>query len=633
MSSQSTISVLVVDDDESFASLTETYLDSLLSDVSIVVETDSTVVISKHIEDAENQFDCIVCDFDMPQKNGLDVLEEVREVTEVPFILFTGRGSEDVASEAFSLGASDYLQKGGSKSHFTILANRVKNYAENYQIRLSKQEDWHKKSQFLDRIDDGYFSINDSYEFTHLNEEGLRLLSVGAGTQLSYDDVIGESLWDIVIDEYGEDYRELYTDALENEVEETFEHYYDEKNICIEVRLFPSEDGLSIFAYDITEKRQAEHQKETERELLMDLYQIAADTSCSSEERVKKALEYGREYLDVALAFVTKITDTEQQIVVSNNRTYNEDLSPGSVCPLGQAYCQSVVETDDMVATTNASESPVISTDAYNTFEIETYISEKISIEGELYGTVCFADKDTRTEFTERQTSIVDLITAWISYEIERDLNKQKLNVQKNELQTQNKKLDAFVGYVSHDLRNPLSIAMGFLEIEREKNDSEYLQKIHKAHKRMDSMISELLELSRSSDSLSDMQQNSLRVLAEDAWSNVQTKDSELVIETDCMIESDSNKLLNVFENFFRNAVEHNQDAVTVTVGESSNGFYIEDDGVGIDDEVDLFKSIEKDVLDSGIGLLVSNEIVKAHGWELQHISCETGARFEFVTQ
>jgi len=70
--------------------------------------------------------------------------------------------------------------------------------------------------------------------------------------------------------------------------------------------LFPADDGLSIFAYDVTEKRLKEQKKEEERKLLLDLYSIASDTECSSEERVEKALQYSREYLDVSIAFVTK---------------------------------------------------------------------------------------------------------------------------------------------------------------------------------------------------------------------------------------------------------------------------------------------------------------------------------------
>jgi len=193
MDSRSNISVLVVDDDPSFAALTETYLNKLLDDAFVMVETDSTVVVDEHIQSQD--FDCVVCDFDMPKKNGLDVLTELRAMpSEVPFILFTGRGSEDVASKAFSLGASDYLQKGGSKSDFEVLSNRVKNYAEKYQVQLSQEEQWIKKAKFLDRIEDGYFSIDEDYEITHLNEEGIRLLSVGLGELLTYDEVIGETM-------------------------------------------------------------------------------------------------------------------------------------------------------------------------------------------------------------------------------------------------------------------------------------------------------------------------------------------------------------------------------------------------------------------------------------------------------
>jgi CheY-like chemotaxis protein len=74
--------------------------------------------------------DCIVSDDQMPEMDGLEFLRLVREgYPDLPFLLFTGRGSEELAGEAISAGVTDYLQKESGTEQFTVLANRIGNTA------------------------------------------------------------------------------------------------------------------------------------------------------------------------------------------------------------------------------------------------------------------------------------------------------------------------------------------------------------------------------------------------------------------------------------------------------------------------------------------------------------------------
>jgi signal transduction histidine kinase/DNA-binding NarL/FixJ family response regulator len=74
------------------------------------------------------RFDCVVSDYEMPGMDGLELLDAVRELyPEIPFILLTGGGSEQIASEAISAGVTDYLKKGEGKEQFAVLANRIEN--------------------------------------------------------------------------------------------------------------------------------------------------------------------------------------------------------------------------------------------------------------------------------------------------------------------------------------------------------------------------------------------------------------------------------------------------------------------------------------------------------------------------
>mgnify|MGYP006283736855 CR=1 FL=1 len=117
------IAVLHVDDEPDFADLTATSLEREADRFTVETATDTETGLERL---REGTFDCVVSDYDMPGLDGIDFLEAVRaEAPERPFILFTGKGSEEVASEAISAGVTDYLQKAIGTSQFAILANRI----------------------------------------------------------------------------------------------------------------------------------------------------------------------------------------------------------------------------------------------------------------------------------------------------------------------------------------------------------------------------------------------------------------------------------------------------------------------------------------------------------------------------
>jgi len=128
-----TIRVLHVDDDPGFAETAAAFLDR--EDDRIEVET-ATGAEGGLERLATAEFDAVVSDYQMPGRNGIEFLQEVRDRdTEIPFVLFTGKGSEDVASDAISAGVTDYLQKGTGTEQYQLLANRVANAVEAHRSR------------------------------------------------------------------------------------------------------------------------------------------------------------------------------------------------------------------------------------------------------------------------------------------------------------------------------------------------------------------------------------------------------------------------------------------------------------------------------------------------------------------
>lgn len=109
------IEILHIDDDPDFADLVATFLEREREHFSVHTETDPCDALER-VQSGSIEIDCIVSNYDMPELNGLDILRRVRETNgELPFILFTGKGSEEIASEAITAGVTESLQKGPTR--------------------------------------------------------------------------------------------------------------------------------------------------------------------------------------------------------------------------------------------------------------------------------------------------------------------------------------------------------------------------------------------------------------------------------------------------------------------------------------------------------------------------------------
>ena len=131
------IRVLHVDDDPSITELSAAILERA-GDITVTTTTDPESVPERFERGA---FDCIVSDYEMPGLDGLELfdrLEPAFDHDDFPFILFTGRGSEEVAADALNAGVTGYLQKGG-KEQYERLANRIRNAAKQYRAQVKAE--------------------------------------------------------------------------------------------------------------------------------------------------------------------------------------------------------------------------------------------------------------------------------------------------------------------------------------------------------------------------------------------------------------------------------------------------------------------------------------------------------------
>lgn len=124
------LSVLHVEDDPTFAEIAAEFLRQTDDTLTVVTEVDPESALNRLRADP-GAIDCVVSDYGMPAMDGLELLEAIRsEWPDLPFILFTGRGSEEIAAEAISAGVTDYIQKDADSDTYEILSHRIRNAVE-----------------------------------------------------------------------------------------------------------------------------------------------------------------------------------------------------------------------------------------------------------------------------------------------------------------------------------------------------------------------------------------------------------------------------------------------------------------------------------------------------------------------
>jgi PAS domain S-box-containing protein len=188
------ITVLHVDDEPDFIDLASTFIERENEDITIETETDPRQCL-EHLKLQCEDVDCIVSDYDMPHLDGLQMLQAVREIyPDFPFILFTGKGSEEIAAEAISQGVNDYMQKEMGTDQYKVLANRIRQHVRRVRTEQALRNSEAKYRAMVEQNIVGIYLITTD-EFSYVNP---RLADIFGYEQ---EEVIGRSPLDLVADE------------------------------------------------------------------------------------------------------------------------------------------------------------------------------------------------------------------------------------------------------------------------------------------------------------------------------------------------------------------------------------------------------------------------------------------------
>ncbi|GAB3041906.1 PAS domain-containing protein [Natronobiforma cellulositropha] len=169
----------------------------------------------------------------------------------------------------------------------------------------------------------------------------------------------------------------------------------------------------------VDDVRSHEHRSEASERYRRELYRITSDAAASSDEKIERLLDLGRRYFGVENGVLTQIDpDTDR---------YEVELAAGGTfvqlgtSPLSETFCRKTITSGDILGIYDAASEGFDADPGYSEWGIACYIGGRLEVDDELYGTLCFVDPDPRDEpFTRRDFVFADLLTRWVSYELER---------------------------------------------------------------------------------------------------------------------------------------------------------------------------------------------------------------------
>ena len=367
--------------------------------------------------------DCVVA---VPGDRSVAETRRLLERAPAPVVVF---GAGDEAAELLASGATDVVCRDG-EGGYAVLAGRLRQVAADPMAAdggetAAAGTPPEAIEQPLERITDGFLTLAPDWTVTYLNEAGREMLGETG--------LVGRSIWETFP---GETHlRERLERAMETGEAETFETHDADRSGWFEVRAYPAEDGLSVFFEDVTERKHTREELRASEQSLQRLHEVASDPEGERREKIERMLAVGRERLGVELGFLTHIADGTQEIVEAIGD--HPRLQPGSQTPLSEAYCRHTLGRSEPLGVADASAEGWAEDPAYERFGLACYLGATISVDGERYGTVCFAGTEPQeTPFTDSERMFVDLLTDWMSYILEQEAYEEQLRENQRRLET-----------------------------------------------------------------------------------------------------------------------------------------------------------------------------------------------------
>lgn len=652
------IELLHVEDDDQFAETMATYLEDAIGEFVVTRVPDGEAALDRL---SATTVDCVVSDYRMPGMDGIELSRAVAErAPQLPFVLFTGRGSEAVAGEAVDAAVTSYLPKRADREGFERLAERVRDAVARAHTAVSYREVFDKAGVGLtvrDPETSRLLAVNDTYCETlgrdrdSVLADGDAMLEPDGGEPASR--TTGDTENRENADEEsaetnaepasandrptpgGDDRTAAFREAVETGVGTTTwaARDADGEPLWLDVRYEVATIGGTERVLGSLRDATARRELSDRTEQVAALHDAATriqrcETTDSVYEEVVAAAEEILEF-DISVADELEgdtLYPRAMSAALSEDEYYEttpvdaEDNLAARACRTGEpSIVTDLTQRDATPADTEFRAALTVPIGDHGVFQA---VSRAVGA------------------FDESDLELTELLAAHAREALSRLERERELRARTRELRREKERSEVFASAVSHDLRNPLNVATGHLGMaRRDRADDDHLAAVADALDRMEAITEDVLTIAREGATVESPEPVALASLVEECWDNVDTTDATLRVRLPegFTVGADPRRLRHVVENLFRNAMEHAGPRPTIELGALSEaeGFYIADDGPGIDPDSreEVFQPGYSTAANgTGFGLAIVGEMAGAHGWTVSATeSADGGARFEFT--
>ncbi|PSP45180.1 hypothetical protein BRC69_07050 [Halobacteriales archaeon QH_6_66_25] len=578
-----------------------------------IADLDVSVAAGTDAGEVDESTECLVFDSGSADSAPGRLLGEVRSAyPTLPFVLLVPPEGAASIEEVLVADRTTVLRRRGDATDAAMLANRVQTLVES-----DRRE--RKLERERERFDTLFEVLTQPVVEVEFRDGVPIVLRVNRAFEevFGYEEatMVGRSLDEFVVPpERQEEAVSINSRVQDGEmfaVEVTRQTADGEREFLLQNAVYPDSDVEFAMYTDITERKERERELQRQNDRLQALFRNARSA----------VVEYA--YYD------------DEAIVERVNSRFESVFGYEGETLVGEPLDRFIVPSDERGSISDIDER----------VKRGEHLDEEVRRET-VDGVQTFILRNTPIDTGDRVRGYASYVDITQRKERERELERTKRHLEdSNEaLRRKNERLEQFASVVSHDLRNPLTVARLQAEFAEESGGDEHFERLHTSHERMEAMIEDLLLLARAETSVDTDGTVALASRAKRAWEGVRTPGAKLELDLPgaSEIRGDPELLGHVFENLFRNAVDHNDRPVTVRVGVLAEngertGFYVEDDGCGIDpDSAGQATDYGYSTAESGtgFGLSIVAEFVDRHGWELTiGDSTDGGARFEIRWQ
>jgi len=521
-----------------------------------------------------------------------------------------------------------------------------------------------KYEEILEGISGGFFALDADLRFTYWNR------AAEEGTGLKREQVLGKNVFEIFPNARDADLGEKYRTALEKKVFQSIEtSYRDERfEAWYDIRIYPTDSGISVFFQDITEQKRQQRQKEMLMEVshVINIAPHLDDLCLNAGERIAEFMEIPTKFVCIyrydqrssllhlmapSLVDVRVDPEVEHQIVDEQSTTV----------AVRTALDRKTIVSDELSRSSIAAYF-LSETDA---LRLKTLVSIPLMVQNELQGVLEVLSPKVDKYVTE-ELKMLSIIANELSIGMSRKRLMDEITVKNIELENEKKRTDdanetlkRFLATFSHELRAPLNAIVGFSEILTndlqslpEAKVSDFMKNINESGKHLQGLINDILDLSKieagkmelhvEAYPISYFTESVTRVMQAAMQQKEVSLDWKIASEIDQLVV-DQTRFKQILVNLVSNAIKYSNKGgkVSVSVRRFINEIEVEvkDEGLGIkpEDLAKLFHAFQQGKNShgakegTGLGLVITKRLVELHGG---HISVESewgkGSTFRF---